>query len=144
MGFALVMVKEHTGRTVHLGNDHALGAVHDERAVVRHQGHVAHVDVLLFDVADGARARIFVNIPDDETQRHFQRRGECQPALAAFFNIILGGLKFIIHEFKLRFAREITHREHRRQRLGEPLLAALFGAGVNLQERVVGALLDLD
>ena len=54
---AAVMIEEHAGRTVHLRNDHALGTVDDERAVLRHERHVAHVDVLLLDVLDRLRAR---------------------------------------------------------------------------------------
>ena len=52
MGLSLVVVEEDTGRAVHLTNDDALGAVHDERAVGRHQGHVAHINILFFDIAD--------------------------------------------------------------------------------------------
>ena len=57
VGLALVVVEEDAGAAVHLGDDDALGAVDDESAVVRHQGHVAHVDVLLLDVADGTADR---------------------------------------------------------------------------------------
>src|SRR3546814_9670613 len=45
VGFAAVMVEEHTRRTVHLRHDDALGPVDEEGAVLRHQGHVAHVNV---------------------------------------------------------------------------------------------------
>ena len=49
-------VEEHAGRAVQLADDDALGAVDDERAVVRHQRDVAEVDLLLLDVADGLGA----------------------------------------------------------------------------------------
>ena len=59
VGLAAVMVEQHARRAVHLADDHALGAVDDERAVLRHQRHVAHVDVLLLDIehASGSRYR---------------------------------------------------------------------------------------
>ena len=49
---ALVVFEKHTRRAVQLGNDHALGAVDDEGALARHQGHFAHVDFLLLDLLD--------------------------------------------------------------------------------------------
>ena len=52
MGFAAIMIEKHTGRTVQLGDDDALGTVDDKRTVLRHQGDFSHVDILLFDVLD--------------------------------------------------------------------------------------------
>ncbi len=66
MRFALVVVEEDPRAAVHLGDDHALGAVDDESAVLRHQGHVAHVDVLLFYVTDRPRPGVLVDIPHDQ------------------------------------------------------------------------------
>ena len=73
MGFTLVVVKEHTGRAVHLRNDNTFGAVHDKCAVRSHQRHVTHKHVLFFDVLDRFRASIFVNIKYDQTQGNLQR-----------------------------------------------------------------------
>ena len=42
-----------------------LRAVDDERAVLGHERHVAHVDVLLLDVAVDLE-RFLVNVPDDQ------------------------------------------------------------------------------
>ena len=49
MGLCLVLVKEHAGASVELGDDYTLGAVEDERAVLGHQGDVTEIDVLLLD-----------------------------------------------------------------------------------------------
>ena len=57
VGLAPVVVVEHAGRTVHLRHDHPLGAVDHEGAVVGHQRQVAHVDVLLLDVAHALASR---------------------------------------------------------------------------------------
>ena len=73
VGLALVMVEEHAGRPVHLADDHPFGAVHDEGAVMRHQGHVAHVDVLFLDVLDRPGPGGFIDIEHDQAQRHLQR-----------------------------------------------------------------------
>ena len=48
--------EEHAGRTVQLADDHALGAVNDEGAVLRHQRNVAEEYFLFLNIADGASA----------------------------------------------------------------------------------------
>jgi hypothetical protein len=45
--------KEYAGRAVQLRNDHALGAVNDEGAVLGHQRNFAKEHFLFLDVADG-------------------------------------------------------------------------------------------
>ena len=74
MRAAAVVVEEHARRAVHLRDDHALGAVDDEGAVHRHEGHVAHVDVLLLDVLDGLGAGLLVHIEHDQAQLDLERR----------------------------------------------------------------------
>jgi hypothetical protein len=49
---ALVVLEEHARRAVQLRDDDALGAVDDEGALVGHQGHLAHVDLLLLHFLD--------------------------------------------------------------------------------------------
>ena len=49
---AAVVLEEHAGRAVQLADDHALGAVHDEGAVARHERDLAHVDLLLLHFLD--------------------------------------------------------------------------------------------
>ena len=67
VGLALVVFKEHAGRTVQLRHDDTLGAIDHERALVGHQGHFAHVDLLLFDFLDhlGLRCRRLAVIDDE-------------------------------------------------------------------------------
>ena len=50
-------LEEDAGRTVQLADDHALGAVDDERAVVRHQRNFAEEDFLFLDVANALLRR---------------------------------------------------------------------------------------
>ena len=57
--------KQMPGRTVELGNDDALGAVDDERALRRHQRDFAHVNLLLLG------AVLLLELEGD-----VQRRGE--------------------------------------------------------------------
>ena len=101
MGFALVVVEENTGRTVHLADDDAFGTVDNKSTIRGHERHVAHVNVLFLDIADRAGAGFFIDIPDDQAQRHFKRRAIGHAALLAFLDIIFRRFKLVADIFKL-------------------------------------------
>jgi len=61
------MVEKHTWRPMHLRYDNAFGAVHDERTIRRHQRHIAHVNILFFDILDGFCASINVDIKNNQS-----------------------------------------------------------------------------
>ncbi len=82
-------LKEDAGRTVQLANNHALGAVDDEGAVLRHQRDVAEEDFLFFNVANGFRARFRVFVVDGEANGHLERRRVGHAALFALCLVIL-------------------------------------------------------
>jgi hypothetical protein len=90
---ALVMVEEDARRTVHLRDDDALGAVDDEGAVLGHERHVAHVDVLLLDVLEDGRRYRSSTIEHDQAQRHLQRRRIGHAALTAFVDVDISALR---------------------------------------------------
>jgi hypothetical protein len=144
MGLALVVVEENAGRAVHLRDDDALGAVDDEGAVIGHQGHVAHVDVLLLDVADRARAGLLVDVEDDEAERHLERRGEGHAALLAFVDVVFRRLELVLDEFERAVLGEILDRKDRLEDLLKTVIDPIPGRFMDLQERIVGALLHLD
>ena len=100
MRLTLVMVKEHARRTVHLRNDHALGAVHDKGAVRRHQRHIAHKDILFLDVFYRFRACVFINIEHDQPQRHLKRRAIGHVALLTFLYIVFGLFQLVLDILK--------------------------------------------
>src|SRR4030095_16425930 len=82
-------VEEGARRAVELRDDDALGAVDDERPVLRHQRDVAEIDLLLLDVADGLDAGLGVLVPDDETDGDLQRHGVGHAALLALVDVVL-------------------------------------------------------
>ena len=82
-------VEERARRAVELRHDDALGAVDDERAVVRHQRDVAEVDLLLLDVANRLDAGVRILVPDDETDRDLERHGVGHAALLALVDVVL-------------------------------------------------------
>ena len=144
MGLAAIVVEEHARRTVHLRDDHALGAVDDERTVRGHERHVAHVDVLLLDVLDGARAGLLVDIEHDQAKRDLQRRGEGHVTLLAFVDVIFGRFERIAHELELSPLAEVLDRKHR-TKYGLKSLVPTPALGLfHHQELVVRLLLNLD
>ena len=144
MGLALVVVEEHARRAVHLRYDDALGAVDDESAVHGHERHVAHIDVLLLDILDGARRRSLVDFEHDQPQRHLEGRGEGHIALPALVDVILGRLELVLSRFERGGVRKFGDREDR----PEDWLQALFrSAALGLvyeEELIIRGLLDLD
>ena len=144
MGLALVVIEEHAGRAVHLGDDHTLGTVHDERAIRGHQGHVAHEDVLFLDVLDRFRAGVFVDIEHDQAQRDLQRRRIGHVALLAFLDIVFRVFKLVLHELKNSGFVEILDRENRLENPHDPFAVRRLGLLARIQEKVIGRFLNLD
>ncbi len=97
--------KKTPGLTVHLGDDHALGAVDDEGAVLGHERDVAHIDVLFLDVLDRLGAGFLVDIEHDEAQRHLERRGIGHGALLALLDVVFRILEMVIDIFEQRGLR---------------------------------------
>src|SRR5271165_2860207 len=138
------MVKEHPRAAVHLRNDDPLGAIDDEGSVLRHQRHIAHIDVLLLDIADRARACILVDIPDDETECYLERGRKSNAALLTLIDIVFRGFELVAHKFELRPFRKIADREHRFKDFLKSDIRTLFRKHAHLQEMIVRTLLDFD
>ena len=144
VSLALVMIEEDARRTVHLADNHAFGAVHDEGTVARHQGHVAHVDVLFLDVANRACAGILIDIPHDQTQSDLQRRGIGNAPLLTLFRVVFWILQLVAHKLKLCALGEIPDREHRLENRFQAEISTLFGCNIHLQEIIIRRPLDFD
>ena len=82
------LLEEHAGRTVELAHDHALRAVHDERASVGDEGDLTQVDLGLLGL-DELPLPAFPRLPPHEPKRGLQRRLERQIALAALLDGVL-------------------------------------------------------
>ena len=138
------MIEEDARRAVHLRDDHALGAVHDERALVGHQRDVAEIAFLLLHFLDGAGAGFFIDIENDELQAHLERRLIGQVALHALFNVEFRLFEFVGNILERRTLGEIRDREDRLEDAAKTIVRALFARRVHLQEGFVGLALDLD
>ena len=142
VGLATVVVEQHAGRAVHLRHDHALGAVDDEGAVLGHERHVAHVDVLLLDIEDGAGLGFLVDLEHDQPQRDLHRRGIGDPALTALGGVVFRVFEFVMDEIQFGGAGEVADREHRAQGLLET--GNVTGFLVRAKELLVALALDFD
>ena len=130
---ALVVLEEHAGAAVQLADDDTLGAVDDERAVVGHERHFAHVDLLLLDLLDHL-GRVRLTVVDDHLQLRAHGGGEGQAALLAFAHIEgrLGHVE--LDELHLHEAVVRRDREGRQERGLQPFGLALGRRHVLLQE----------
>ena len=110
MGLAAIMVEEHPGRTMQLGDDDPLGAVDDEGAVVGHQRQFAHVDFLFPDFLDDlVVGLLIVNL---QPQNHAQRGRVGQAANLAFLYVKGRRPETIGDIVQLRAARITGNGEH--------------------------------
>src|SRR3546814_17330571 len=95
---APIMIEENARRTVHLRHDDALCAVDDERAVLRHERHVAHVTVLFLDISDRAGLSVLVDFQHAKAKRHAHRRCISNPPLSALFSIVFLLFQFVLSD----------------------------------------------
>ena len=133
----LVVLEEHARRTVQLRHDHALGAVDDERAVVGHERHFAHVDFLLLHFLDDRLGRRFL-VQDHQAHLGAQRRREGQAALLAFLDVERRVAQHVRQEFEARKTIVRHDRENGGEGGLQAFVLALVTDGVRLQETLVG------
>ena len=141
VGLALVMVEEDAGRAVQLRDQHALGAVDDEGAVVRHERDLAHVDLLLLDLLHLAVGRLAV--VEEQLHPHAQRRGIGQAAHHAFADIERRLAELVVHVVQGGVARVADDGEHRAERGMEAHVLQAARPHALLEEALVGVDLDL-
>ncbi len=128
-------------RPVQLADDDALRPVDDERAERREQRQLAEIDLFLDDVA---RALLLVDdLVDDQLQRRFERRRVRHVALDALLDGVLGFAEGIADELEREVFVDVGDGE---QVFEDPLEAdvlAIVGGGIQLEQRLEGARLDV-
>ena len=124
--FVVAFAEIHARAAHQLRDNHALGAVVQERAGIRHQREIAHEDLLLFHLA-----RLFVQQACGDAQR----RGIGGIALFAFLDGVFGlGIQAVVDEIQHKVAGIILDGGN----IAEDLFQALF------QKPVVRVFLHLD
>ena len=142
MGLALVMVEEHARGAVQLRDDHALGAVHHEGAVLGHERQFAHVDFLLLHFLGAAVLDRRFLVIQGQAHQHAQRRGEGEAAHDAFLHVEGRLAELVLDILEGRVAGIAADREHGLEGRVQADVAALLGSLVLLQELAVGFQLD--
>ena len=129
-------------RPVQLADDDALGAVDDEGAERREQRQLTEIDLFLDDVA---RALLLVDhLVDDQLQRRLERRRVGHVALDALLDGVLGFAEGVADELEREVLVDVGDRE---QVLEDPLetdVFAVVGGGIQLEQRLEGARLDVE
>ena len=143
MGLALVMIEEHPGGAVQLGDDDAFGAVDDKSAGVRHQGQLAHVDFLLLDVLDLLGVGRGFLVVDHQAQQDFQRRMVGEAPKLAFLDLERRWLKAVADILELDISRVTDDGKDRLEHAVQAGLIAFLVRAIVLQEAPVGGELDL-
>ena len=143
-GLSLVVVEEHTGGALQLADDHALGAVDDERALVGHQGQLAEIDLLPALLPDRLGLGLLVVIEDDEPERDLQRNRERHSAVMALLHRVLRLAEVVRVELEQCVVVVVGDRKYRLEDRLQPELLAPIRRSVLLQERLVRSLLNLD
>ena len=139
---AAVVIEEHARAAVQLGDDDALGAVHDERAVVGHQGQFAQVDFLLADVLHRLLGAGGFLVEHDEAHLDAQRRGVGEAAELALLDVEHRLAEPVAHVLEQRVARIADDREHAPERGVQADFVAPVLGRVGLQELAVRIELD--
>ena len=142
MRLALVVVEEDARRAMQLGDQNALGAVDDERAVVRHERDLAHVDFLLLDVLHRTVGRLAV--VDEQLHAHAQGRRVGQAAHHAFANVERRIAKLVVDVVQGSVTRIADDRENRAERRVQADVLQPARPHALLQEPLVGLHLDLE
>ena len=130
------------GRAVQLGDDDALGAVDDERAVLAHEGHVAEVDPL-------ADRRLAVAERELDVERSGIRHALAQRGERIVLRLRRGLLRRILPEAVLDEVEHVVpvvalDREDALEDALQTDRRALLRRDVLLEELLVGLGLDLD
>ena len=124
-----------------LADDHALGAVDDERTVLRHQRNVAEKDFLLFDVADRTVAGLGVLVEDRQAHRDLQRSGVGHAALFALCHVVLqlqsnriAALVAEVRSVGVVGAALSAENLSRMERIGDNGIAAILTSGTEVMQ----------
>jgi len=99
---------------------------------------------LLLDVADRLDPGLLVHVPHDQADDHLDRGRERHAAGATLVDVVLRLLEVVRHELERARLGEVLDREDALEHALQADVLALFDRGIDLQELVVAALLNVD
>ena len=127
-----------------LGHDHTLGSVDHKSSVAGHQGNLAEVDLLLFNVSYVAAPSMGVHIEEDQPDRNLQRCGIGHPSLVTLLHIVFGFPEVVTDKFQGGCFIEVFDREDRLKNALKAQVLPLIREDVLLQKEIVGILLNFN
>src|SRR5216684_3685020 len=133
---AAIVLEEHARRAVQLADDHALGAVDDERARGGHERNLAHVHFLFLDLLHRGLGGFLVHDGEAHLGAQWARVG--QPALLALLDVEGRLAERVADEFEPRVPRVAGDGEDRGERRLQAFVLAFFRQHCRLQESRVG------
>ena len=75
---------------------------------------------------------LLVDVPDDQAQRHLQRRGEGHAALLALLDVVFRLLELVLDELELRALGEVLDREDRLEHFLQPAACRRCSGGTSI------------
>jgi hypothetical protein len=135
------LLEYHAGRPVQLADDHALGAVDDERAEGREQRQLTEVDLFLDDIA--RPADLVHDFIDDQLQRRLERRRVSHVALDALLDGVLGLTERVPDELEREVLVDVGNGKQVLEHALETDVLAVVRGGIQLEQRLEGARLDV-
>src|SRR5689334_10811050 len=144
MGAAFIVRERGAWRPVKLADDDAFRAIDDERATFRHQRQLPDIDLLLPDVEHLLLRPLVLLVEHHETHAQLEGHGEGHALLEAFPLVVLRRSKGIAREFEYRRVVVIGNRKHAGQGRLQSMIFSSFRLDFELEEFLVGTLLDLD
>ena len=140
----LAGIEEDSGRAVKLRHDDPLGPVDDEGSILGHDRDFPEIDLLLLHVTDRVSAAVAGVVPDDQANRHLDRRRIGHPTLQAFLDVVLWLLQSVRHELELSRVVEVSDRKYRVEDRLQANVFPLLRIHVGLQKSLKGAILNVD
>ncbi len=122
-----------------LADHHALGAVHDERALGGHVGDLAQVHVL----HDGLEVLV-LGIGAVQLQLGLQRHAVGEAALDALIDAVAGRIDEVVQELQHELVARVRDGEVLAEYLEEAFLLAVLGERVDLEELLEALELDVE
>ena len=131
--------EEHTGRTVKLRHDHALGTVDDKSALVGHVGNRSEIHVLYH-----SGEILVVRVGAIELELGLEGHTVGESALQTFVNSVAGRIDVVVEKFEYKVIARVGYGEVLGKNLVKALVVTLLGRCVELKEILEGLQLHLE
>jgi hypothetical protein len=142
VALSIIVVEEHTWRTVELRNDNTLSSVDDEGSALGHERDLTEVNDVLFEGAKVTSAGLWVYIPKDELDGDTKWSCPRHSTVATLVLVVLRSSEVVRYKLKGCGIIVITNWEDRFEDLLKTYFFSLLWFYIGLKEPLVRALLN--